>query len=245
MIDAIYTSKLYRASKRKSAIVAAANNPINTELVTQLADALSPVYKKEEYLVDKEAEAAKAEARKEREAQEAAEPTAPADGADSTPASKPAHKPSHLADSFRKAAKHEAEAQEAAVPAPEAPEESADVENSTSAEGTPITAARLLVTDMKQVVDQIKSLLNLQDTTTGVNRILVKDSELWIYYNDSINLNNVMADAIEALNAAGYTYLEFNRLARSDNAMVFQILFKDTDTDIKPVEMEESDEKSN
>lgn len=245
MIDAIYTSKLYRASKRKSAIVAAANNPINTELVTQLADALSPVYRKEEYLVDKEAEAAKAEARKERKAEEAAELTAPADGADSTPASKPAHKPSHLADSFRKAAKHEAEAQEAVVPAPEAPEESADVENSTSAEGTPITAARLLVTDMKQVVDQLKSLLNLQDTTTGVNRILVKDSELWIYYNDSINLNNVMADAIEALNAAGYTYLEFNRLARSDNAMVFQILFKDTDTDIKPVEMEESDEKSN
>lgn len=244
MIDAIYTSKLYRASKRKSAIVAAANNPINTELVTQLADALSLVYKKEEYLVDKEAEAAKAEARKEREAEEAAEPAAPADSADSTPASKPAHKPSHLADSFRKAAEHEAEAQEAAVPAPEAPEEPADVENSTSAEGTPITAARLLVTDMKQVVDQIKSLLNLQDTTTGVNRILVKDSELWVYYNDNINLNNVMADAIEALNAAGYTYLEFNRLARSDNAMVFQILFKDTDTDVKPVEMEEADEKS-
>ena len=72
MIDAIYTSKLYRVSKRKSAIVAAANNPVNTELVTQLADALSPVYKKEEYLVDKEAEAAKAEARKEREAEEAA-----------------------------------------------------------------------------------------------------------------------------------------------------------------------------
>ena len=245
MIDAIYTSKLYRASKRKSAIVAAANNPINTELVTQLADALSPVYKNEEYLVDKEAEAAKAEARKEREAEERAKSDSSAEDSNSTPTSKSSHKPSHLADSFRKAAKHEAEAQEAAMPATEEPEEPADVENSTSAEGTPITAARLLVTDMKQVVDQIKSLLNLQDTTTGVNRILVKDSELWIYYNDSINLNNVMADAIEALNAAGYTYLEFNRLARSDNAMVFQILFKDTDTDIKPVEMEESDEKNN
>lgn len=244
MIDAIYTSKLYRASKRKSAIVAAANNPINTELVTQLADALSPVYRKEEYLVDKEAEAAKATARKERESEESVESTAPAEGADSKPASKPEHKSSHIADSFRKAEKHEAEAQEDAKPAPEAPKESGEVENSTSAEGTPVTAARLLVTDMKQVVDQIKNLLNLQDTTTGVNRILVKDSELWVYYNDNINLNNVMASAIEALNAAGYTYLEFNRLARSDNAMVFQILFKDTDTDVKPVETEESDEKN-
>lgn len=240
MIDVIYASKLYKASKRKSAIVAAANDPVNTELVTQLADALSPVYKKEEYLVDKEAEAEKAKARKAREAKESVKPDASAN--DST--SKSEHGPSHLADSFRKAAKHEAEAQESIEPATEEPKEPAEVENSTLAAGTPVTATRSLTVDMKQIVDQIKNLLNLQDTTTGVNRILVKDSELWIYYNDNINLNNVMASVIEALNAAGYTYLEFNRLARSDNAMVFQILFKDTDTNVKPVEMEDTDEKN-
>lgn len=241
MIDVIYASKLYKASKRKSAIVAAANDPVNTELVTQLADALSPVYKKEEYLVDKEAEAEKAKARKAREAKEPVKPDASAN--DST--SRSEHSPSHLSDSFRKAAKHEAEAQESIEPATEEPKEPAEVENSTLAAGTPVTATRSLTIDMKQIVDQIKNLLNLQDTTTGVNRILVKDSELWIYYNDNINLNNVMASVIEALNAAGYTYLEFNRLARSDNAMVFQILFKDTDTDTKPVEMEDTNEKSN
>lgn len=241
MIDVIYASKLYKASKRKSAIVAAANDPVNTELVTQLADALSPVYKKEEYLVDKEAEAEKAKARKAREAKESVKPDASAN--DST--SRSEHSPSHLSDSFRKAAKHEAEAQESIEPATEEPKEPAEVENSTLAAGTPVTATRSLTIDMKQIVDQIKNLLNLQDTTTGVNRILVKDSELWIYYNDNINLNNVMASVIEALNAAGYTYLEFNRLARSDNAMVFQILFKDTDTDTKPVEMEDTNEKSN
>lgn len=241
MIDVIYASKLYKASKRKSAIVAAANDPVNTELVTQLADALSPVYKKEEYLVDKEAEAEKAKAREAREAKESMKPDASAN--DST--SRSEHSPSHLSESFRKAAKHEAEAQESIEPATEEPKEPAEVENSTLAAGTPVTATRSLTIDMKQIVDQIKNLLNLQDTTTGVNRILVKDSELWVYYNDNINLNNVMASAIEALNAAGYTYLEFNRLARSDNAMVFQILFKDTDTDTKPVEMEDTNEESN
>ena len=109
MIDVIYASKLYKASKRKSAIVAAANDPVNTELVTQLADALSPVYKKEEYLVDKEAEAEKAKAREAREAKESMKPDASAN--DST--SRSEHSPSHLSESFRKAAKHEAEAQKA------------------------------------------------------------------------------------------------------------------------------------
>lgn len=242
MIDAIYNSKLYRTSKRKSAIVAAANNPINTELITQLADALSPVYQKEEYLVDKETEKAKAEAAKAREAEEGAVKTeeAEVDDEKSAPASKPS---SHIADSFRKAEKHEKEAAEAeGGEAPAGPAESKDVDNSTAAAGQPITATRILTKDMKEVVDQIKGLLNLQDTTTGVNRILVKESELWVYYNDSINLNNVMANVIEALNAAGYSYLEFNRLARSDNAIVFQIIFKDTEAETKPAEYDENKE---
>lgn len=87
--------------------------------------------------------------------------------------------------------------------------------------------------DMRQVSDQIKGMLNFKDSTQGVNRILYKENELWIYYNDSVNLNNVMADVIELLNASGYTYLEFNRLARSDNAMVFQVDFADTSNVIK------------
>ena len=238
MIDAIYASKLYRTSKRKSAIVAAANDPVNTELVTQLADALSPIYKKEEYLVDKETEKAKAETEKAREAEEVKEAEAETE---STPSAKPAgeHK-SHIADSFRKAEKHEKEAEGGVAATPESePSEPKDVDNSTIVDKAPITAARMLTTDMKEIVDQIKGLLNLEDSTAGVNRILVKDSELWIYYNDSINLNNVMANVIESLNAAGYVYLEFNRLARSDNAIVFQIMFKDTDAETKPADYEE------
>ena len=39
-----------------------------------------------------------------------------------------------------------------------------------------------------------------------------------------MNLNNVMGSVIELVSALGYANLEFNRLARSDNAIVFQIV---------------------
>lgn len=236
MIDAIYTSKLYRTSKRKSAIVSAANSPMNTELVTQLADALSPVYRKEEYLVDKKTEEAKAAAQEDRKAEETAE-TKVQEESHST---NPKKAESHIADEFRKAEKHEEKPVEEAKPAedenPTSAESSANTENLKA-----VTATRALTFDVKQLVDELKNLLNLKDSTAGVNRILAKDSEIWIYYNDNINLNNVMAAAIESLNASGYTYLEFNRLARSDNAMVFQMMFKDTDNELKSIDNKEED----
>lgn len=73
-------------------------------------------------------------------------------------------------------------------------------------------------------LDEIKGTLNNREETVGVYRIEVREKELWIYYNDSTNLNNIMTDVIELLNNAGYTYLSFNRLARSNNAIVFEII---------------------
>ena len=69
----------------------------------------------------------------------------------------------------------------------------------------------------------IKGTLNVRDDTKGVSRIFVKDKELWIYYQDKINLNSVMEPVIEVLNGTGFTNLEFNRLARTENAIVFDI----------------------
>lgn len=70
----------------------------------------------------------------------------------------------------------------------------------------------------------IKGTLDVREDTAGVSRISVKDNELWIHYKDSVNLNSIMEPVIYVLNAAGFTYLEFNRLARSSNAIVFEIL---------------------
>ena len=73
-------------------------------------------------------------------------------------------------------------------------------------------------------VDTLKGSINLREDTQGVNRILKKNDEIWIYYEDKVNLNNVMGSVIELVSALGYANLEFNRLARSDNAIVFQIV---------------------
>lgn len=73
-------------------------------------------------------------------------------------------------------------------------------------------------------IDEVLGTLNLRDDTKGVSRVLVKDNELWIYYEDDVNLNKVMSEVIKQLLTSGYSYLEFNRLARSNNAVVFDIV---------------------
>lgn len=106
------------------------------------------------------------------------------------------------------------------------------LEESTKLTGKNISSNTVLYTnntcplyDISNLSQEIKGTLNFRKETQGVSRVLIKDSELWIYYNDSINLNNVMGNVIESLNAANYYYLQFNRLARSDNAIVFEINF--------------------
>jgi hypothetical protein len=78
------------------------------------------------------------------------------------------------------------------------------------------------IQDTKSLTDSVKTTLNNNAETKGVSRASIKDDELWVYYEDSINLNKVMANAIETLNSLDYE-LEFNRLARSDNAIVFLV----------------------
>ena len=70
----------------------------------------------------------------------------------------------------------------------------------------------------------MKGTFNSRKDCVGVSRVAVKDSELWVYYNDDINLNNVMTAVVDLVSELGMTYLEFNRLARSNNAIVFDIV---------------------
>lgn len=98
-----------------------------------------------------------------------------------------------------------------------------------------VSLPRIDVTDdMRNQVESIKGTLNSQQLTCGVTRVAVKDDEVWCYYNDSVNLNEVMVEAIDLVSKAGYSYLEFNRLARSDNAIVFVIIKNDTDRTLAP-----------
>lgn len=224
MVEPIFSSKLFAVSSRKAEIRAAASNPINQNLMQQLSTALDKSYQKAEYLLDEEdqeklrqeqTESAEPEV-EETEESEVTEET----GAEPKEHSAPPAKPSNLHSKFKEAEKSMSE-DEPSEPAEGAPtdtgsvdtkmEAATDIDNGIEDNG---------IQDTKSIADSVKAALNDNTETAGVSRTAVKDDELWVYYEDSINLNKVMASAIETLNTLGYG-LEFNRLARSDNAIVF------------------------
>lgn len=143
----------------------------------------------------------------------------------------------------------------AVEPAPEESSEDSDSQGSEDASkeeteaSSSVEAAsgcslpRTDVTDNLDLeVKDIKGYLNADMETSGVSRVASKDDkEVWVYYNDNVNLNDVMVPVIEALNRPAYTYLEFNRLARSENAVVFVVIKNDTERRKKP-ESETSEE---
>lgn len=243
MFQSIYASKLYQASNRKDRIEAAFNDPINSELVGQLAKALDEEYQKPEYLVKDNTSKKVDDSNESSSSNE--------DGSNNTSIDVDVSGP-HFGGSAGSSNSNESsntESNEDGATSDSSSEESSDsladtataeVSNEAVAESTQIQGAqvfgshpRSIFKDMRQVSDEIKGMLNFKDSTSGVNRILCKENELWIYYNDDVNLNNVMADVIEILNAACYTYLEFNRLARSDNAMVFLVDFADSNNTVQ------------
>ena len=112
--------------------------------------------------------------------------------------------------------------------ATEDPDESEDVTSSFAANMVNVTAAEE-VTSIEAdpfvvpTLDTVQGQLNAFEDTCGVIRTKQVGDELWIYFNDKKNLNNLMEAVIDRLGAAGFYQLEFNRLARTDNAIVFQI----------------------
>ena len=231
MVEPIFSSKLFAVSSRKEEIRAAASNPINQNLMQQLSTALDKSYQKAEYLLDEEDQAKlkqEQSADTEPEVDETAEPeVAEETSTEPKESSAPPAKPSNLHSKFKEAEKNMSE---------DAPtDKPADSQTDDSSLDTKMEAATDIdsgvedseiedngIQDTKSLTDSIKTALNDNEGTKGVSRASIKEDELWVYYEDSINLNKVMANAIETLNTLGYD-LEFNRLARSDNAIVFLV----------------------
>ena len=227
MIEPIFSSKLFAVSSRKAEIRAAASNPINQNLMQQLSTALDKSYQKAEYLLDEEDQEKLRQEQTESvetEADETEEVTEET-GAEPKARSVPPAKPSNLHSKFKAAEKNMSEE--------ESPENAESVPTDTGSVDTKTEAATDIdngiddsgiedsgVQDAKSISDLVKTSLNDNEDTAGVSRTAIKDDELWVYYEDSINLNKVMASVIETLNNLDYG-LEFNRLARSDNAIVF------------------------
>lgn len=200
--DIVMSSFVYSGSSRKAAILAAATNPINTELVTQLVRYLDEEYlkPKEEFVRD-DSENGSTEASGEPATQPNPLP----------PSEEPSFSGSDHSESLASMFGDDIELPEESAE----PEEDSELEEDSEPEVASSTNA---TESLENISASIASTLNAVDTTSGVRSAKVLGTELWIYYKDNINLNSVMESVIDAV---APHELEFNRLARSHNAIVF------------------------
>lgn len=236
-MKAIYACKMYRSSNRKDKIKAAMNNPLNKELVQQLKEYLDYEVTSDEPEVNSEPKTIEPET-----AKKVFSPPSHTSVPHAAPSSRPATD-AMLDGMFTDSEDDEdritpddvVDEKDADVDTSEGDDTQDNIKESVQVNSSSITSSTEVLCNAADKVNEIKGALNAREDTAGVNRIICKNNEMWVYYNDNMNLNNVMGPVIELLNASNYTYLEFNRLARSDNAIVFQIN-DSTTADVKPLE---------
>lgn len=71
----------------------------------------------------------------------------------------------------------------------------------------------------ESIISSLKEKLNASEICKGVSLVSCKGKEIWVRYDDNINLNDIMYDAIKCV--TDISPLTFNRLARFDNSIVF------------------------
>ena len=217
-MKSIFASKLYKASSRKGRIQAALVAPSNLALVQQLAENLDDNYKTPENLgQESETKETSDLDLSEFASDEKVDPSKDLMTMNDIP--------SH-SGSFKGSPNNEKDSSDAPndsledVDVNELIPESPGNDMSTN-EPEPAEASTKIKATTLDELGMLKSTLNSRQDLSGVTRIAEKENEIWIYYNDDINLNNIMTDIIEYLMNNGYEHFEFNRLARSDNAIVF------------------------
>lgn len=247
-MKAIFSSTIYRAStpQQQAKIRTALADPVNMELVQQLRSYLDEPYQDPAFLNPPESSDT------EHKSSESNEPTADdtymePDTSDASEVKAPrpvSHFPKQTEppanmNSISSEPSEEAEPDSSnSQPKPdEGSTDSADTEDQEVQTSTSVNSSRRCHSDVSSLLDPLKGSLNARQDTCGVNRIIKRDDELWVYYDDKVNLNNVMGSVIELVNALGYNNLEFNRLARSDNAIVFQIVV--SSSTMNPMENED------
>lgn len=243
-MKSIYASKLYIASKRKDKISAAMLAPSNLALMQQLADDLDEEYKTKENLGleedSKSDESAEDNEFNEFIVDEDVDPSkdlvtmndlgksAGGGGHRSSSGPKPSGKLDVDKDDKGDESKQKSDTSDL-MPESPANEQPKKPEASTHMNNNLQQIRSYTIADL----NLLKNTLNSRKETAGVIRIAEKENEIWIYYNDDINLNDIMVDVIESITASDTPPAEFNRLARSDNAIVF-VTVRST-----PIELEE------
>lgn len=257
-MKSIYASKLYKASNRKDRIHAALIAPSNLALIQQLAEDLDEEYQTpENFGLEEESNADTSDVSTEDldldefVVDEEVDPENDLVTMNDFSKSAGGHSISHKSSGSGSSSSDESNSQ------PEAPaEESSDkpksdtselIPESPANEQKPADSSTNAAQDQENIkatialdLNVLKATLNSRGDTSGVSRIAEKDNEIWIYYNDEVNLNNIMTDVIEYMMTSGCENFEFNRLARSDNAIVFVTDIKSTSADLESIDPAET-----
>lgn len=215
----LYACKMYKSSTRKSKIQASLSNPVNQPLVTQLRSYLDDEYRKEEILEpDIEMKKGKSSPVKDEHIDES-----------STDDKK-------VIDDNTKFSNPNGDKEDINV-------EDSDKDNHPSEDDNNVNSSKKCAIRSSIDLDSLKGTMNAVSDTCGVQRVKIDEDkkELWVYYNDDINLNDIMTPLIELLESSSYNYLIFNRLARSGNAVVFEISSTKVDTLESPKSVEGDD----
>ena len=228
----IFACKLYKSLpiSRRDHVKAAISNPINSELVSQLKEYLDDDYQE---IIDNEIrrreQEKELEDNKDRDGAEVDTPEYEKDSNSPRSTSSLPHKPSGggLADKFSSLFEDEEDGESSEVDEPsdfDSLDSDVSVDDSIE-ESTDIVGVEDVDSEESISIDdmcsQLVEKLNSDTSTAGIVRSSCRGDEIWLYYSDSINLNVVMSSVIESA-VAMFPSLEFNRLARTDNAIVFQ-----------------------
>ncbi len=228
-MKSIFASKLYKASKRQDRIRSAMTDPINSELVQQLKSYIDDEYLEEAEPKDIDPMEGKGAENEDSGGSVSKKPSGGGGHHSSGGGGLGGGLPGAFGgdddlggdlgdmDSYSEDGGEEG-------PAPDVPDEpEGDVEeavdiNKVSEEDT-IYAKLDIVRDTNRVLND----LNEDSLTSGVRRLSVKGKEAWIFYKDDVNLNDIMEPVISKIADICEDNLSFNRLARTENAIIFEI----------------------
>lgn len=207
----IYSSKLYKASSRKDKIRANINSPINVELVQQIADYVDANEPKQ--LDTKVNEPSESVVKR-------SDHPAPNRGADKINHSSESDvSPSDDIEPMPGLIADDETISDEPQPAQPEDEPAEEINQSEKLTDDTVQGAEGICSSID--INRIKDELNDSPLTEGVIRVANKAREIWVYFNDNTNLNDIMVNVIDSIFSRYGAQLEFNRLARSENAMVF------------------------
>lgn len=192
----ILSSHIIRSNKHRDQIKSAITDPINKELIQQLSEYIDWDDVDEEVIDELKGEDNKEDVSDEEVPEEQISEDEIND--EDKPDKPHKHdKPSRPANSEKPDKPEEDKIEE-----PEEP----DLDSATHISSNKIEAT-------------IKTTLTQLQSSKDINLISIKGNEIWVRYNDTINLNDIMYDTIKCV--TDNTDLTFNRLARFDNSIVF------------------------